>query len=281
MWFARVKTDRTVPMPMSQNVPEAIMSSLQIKYPPLGLQPIIFGNQYNLKDPEQLDSFLEVVAGAGYTAIEANPHDAALFTELSLKYGITHAGLHVGISGGTETDAHIETLKTTGAKDVCNSGLLRWSDLTLQDYVDAIPVLNTMGAAFRDAGIAFHYHNHAFEFEKVDGDLRGIDILLDGLDPTAVDLCVDVAWVYRGGIDPASFLKEHDARIGYVHLKDTTTGDAFSEIGKGVLDFDSIMAALASLSRVRWAMVEQDNTKLDPEESITISREYLAERYGY
>lgn len=250
-------------------------------YPPLGLQPIVFGGTYDTKDPEQLDAFLEVVAEAGYGAIEFNPSDPALFVELALKYGIAHAGLHIAISGGTDTAAHIETLRATGAKDVCNSGLIKWGDLTREDYEASIAVLNAMGRQFHDAGIAFHYHNHAFEFEKIDGDVRGIDLLLDGLALSVVDLCVDVAWVYRGGEDPAEFLTRHADRVGYLHLKDTHPGEAFAELGQGVLDFDSIMRVIPTLPGVRWAMVEQDNTKLAPEDSITISREYLADRYGW
>jgi sugar phosphate isomerase/epimerase len=253
----------------------------KIGYPPLGLQPIVFGGTYDTKDPEQLDAFLEVVAEAGYGAIEFNPPDPALFVELALKYGIAHAGLHIAISGGTDMAAHIETLQATGAKDVCNSGLLTWGSVTLEDYEASIAVLNRVGRQFRDAGIAFHYHNHAFEFEKIDGELRGVDLLLSELDPDAVDLCVDVAWVYRGGDDPAEFLARHADRIGYLHLKDTHSGEAFAELGRGVLDFDGIMRVIPTLPRVRWAMVEQDNTKLAPEESITISRDFLTKRYGW
>ena len=59
-----------------------------------------------------------------------------------------------------------------------------------------------MGKQFRDEGIHLHYHNHDFEFLKVDGNKTGMDILMEGLDFRVVDLCVDVAWVMRGGDDP-------------------------------------------------------------------------------
>ena len=55
----------------------------------------------------------------------------------------------------------------------------------------------------REAGIRLHYHNHDFEFLVQFGGKRIIDIMLEELDPAACDLCVDVAWVHRGGDDPA------------------------------------------------------------------------------
>ena len=250
-------------------------------YPPLGLQPIIFGKQYDTTKPDQLDALLGVIASAGYQAVEAGPPDVELFKGLLKKHGLTHAANHVTISRSTDPAPVIAFMNATGARDVCNSGLLRWGDdLTGEDYERSIETLNRMGKAFRAEGIHFHYHNHAFEFERVDGGATGMERLLAGLDFSVVDFCIDVAWVHRGGEDPGAYLLRHADKIGYVHLKDTDA-EHWKELGRGVLDWNSVMTAVRQLPSVRWAMVEQDSTDGDPAACIRTSREFLKSTFVY
>ena len=247
--------------------------------PPLGLQTIIFGNKFNWDT--QAEEFLDLLKNAGYLNLETGgPKDAQLFKKLLEARGMRLGGQHIAISGVKDPGPTIEYCQQLGCKDVCNSGLTKWGKLTLDDYRESIKILNEMGKAFKKAGIEFHYHNHAFEFEKVDGNKNGMDVLFEGLDPDAVDFCIDVAWVHKGGENPAQYLLKHNSRIGYLHLKDYQ-GDEWRELGKGVMDFKSIFKVLPELKRVRWAMVEQDNTKSDPLECITTSRKYLKETFGY
>ena len=247
--------------------------------PPLGLQTIIFGNKYNWDT--QAVEFLDGLKEAGYVNLETGgPKDTQLFKKLLADRGMKLGGQHIAISGVKDPGPTIEYCTALGCKDVCNSGLLKWGKLEKQDYIDSIKVLNEMGKQFKKAGIEFHYHNHAFEFEKVDGSKTGMDLLIEGLDPAAIDFCIDVAWVSKGGEDPAQYLLKHNQRIGYLHLKDYQ-GDEWREVGSGVMDYASIMKVIPELKRVRWAMVEQDNTKSDPWQCVKTSRKYLKEKFNY
>jgi sugar phosphate isomerase/epimerase len=243
----------------------------------IGVQSLIFSERYKLED--DLDVVLGIVASAGYDAIESGTSDAIVFRDALAKYGLRHAGLHAGLSAVQDTQKNIDYLKVTGADDICNSGLLRWGDVSLEDYLAAIPILNEAGRRYKDAGVKLHYHNHDFEFKKVDGDKTGMELLFDALDPEYIDFCIDVAWVHKGGLDPAEYLLQHNARIGYIHLKDYNA-DGWKELGNGVLDFSSIIPVLPQLRRVKWVVVEQDKTDRDPADSITISRNYLREAFG-
>jgi len=251
--------------------------------PPLGLQPIIFGNRYKASKPDELDALLGVIAAAGYGAVEYSAPDVELFKSLLAKHGLTHAGNHISLNAGVDPAKVIAYMKSTGARDVCNSGLERWGDnLTVAEYHASIETLNRIGKAFHDEGIHFHYHNHAFEFERVEGGPTGMEILLEGLDFSVLDLCFDVAWVHRGGEDPAAYLRKHSDKIGYLHLKDTDAeGRHWMELGRGVLDWKAIMAEVRQLPRVRWAMVEQDSTDGDPAECIRTSRDFLKSTFDY
>jgi sugar phosphate isomerase/epimerase len=247
--------------------------------PPLGMQTLVFSGRYQLET--DADTVYAAVAAAGFTAVETQLKDAHRLRDLLAKHGLRHGGIHLGGPALRDPKPWIDLLKVTGARDVCQSGLMDWNKRTRADYDEAIAVFNEVGKRFRDEGIHLHYHNHDFEFLETlgPGGPRGIDYLAEKLDPAACDLCVDVAWVLRGNDDPAAFLLKHAGITGYLHFKDTD-GTDWKELGRGKVDFASVINTLPRLPKVRWIMWEQDKTEIAPEESTCISRTYLKERFG-
>lgn len=250
--------------------------------PPLGAQLMVFGGHPTLKYDIQTQTnlILDSVAAAGYDAVEGGSRDAAAYKHALDARGLRFGGSHVGLTALLDVPPLIAYLKAVDSRDICNSGLRAWNNRSADDYRDAISVLNEAGRAFRQEGILLHYHHHDFEFEAVDGQKTGMDLLLEGLDPDAVDLCVDIAWVTKGGSDPAVYLTQHQDRISYLHFKDFNA-DGWCELGRGQVDIAGVMQVLPDLPNIRWVMVEQDTTQIDPRESIAISRRYLRETFGY
>ncbi len=130
----------------------------------------------------------------------------------------------------------------------------------------------------------FCYHNHCFEFKGERGQ-RPIDILLERWDKKDVGLELDVFWVNVGGADPVEMLKRVAGRVPLVHLKDKAkgtpvlyeeakAGQAFREVGAGVLDFPAILAA-AENAGAKHYFVEQDQTPGDPVASLKQSYDFL------
>ena len=254
------------------------MNNMSASMPPLGLQLIVFGGHFDINT--QTDEVLDAIAEAGYSAVEGGAQDAVLFRKYLDDRGLRYGGSHVGPGALRNVTPLVDYLRVMDAHDICNSGLIQWNDRTAEDYRQTIKILNEAGRRLRDEDIHLHYHNHDFEFDKADGEKTGFDLLLDGLDPQAVDFCVDVAWVQKAGHDPAEFLHRHADRIGYLHLKDYDA-EGWKELGQGLVDWPSVLTAVAELPSVRWAMVEQDTTTRAPKESITISRQFLQETFGY
>ena len=58
-------------------------------------------------------------------------------------------------------------------------------------------------------------------------------------------------------------------------------GKTWIELGQGRVDWSGVMDALTVMPAVRWVMVEQDSTTLEPGASIAISRRFLKERFNY
>jgi sugar phosphate isomerase/epimerase len=144
--------------------------------------------------------------------------------------------------------------------------------------------LNRAGQKCQAAGLSFCYHNHAFEFEPMEGTTP-LQALMDHTDKKLVGLEMDLFWVSVAGHDPAELLQKYAGRVPLVHLKDKASGtpvlykespgkQAFKEIGNGVLDWPKILRAAAA-AHVEHYFVEQDYTPGDPIDSLRQSMDYL------
>ncbi len=147
-------------------------------------------------------------------------------------------------------------------------------------YVEFGKRLYAAGAPFRDAGFAFGWHNHDFEFEPLaDGSLP-MERMFEG----APDLTweADIAWVVMGGGDPLDWIARHGDRIAAVHVKDIApTGecvdeDGWADIGEGTMDWAGLMAALRKTPAELFVM-EHDN----PGDAARFARRSIAAAKTY
>jgi sugar phosphate isomerase/epimerase len=145
--------------------------------------------------------------------------------------------------------------------------------------------LNQAGEKCRAVGLRFCYHNHAFEFEPMEGT-TGFQVMVDRLDKNLCGFELDCFWVSVAGHDPVEMLQKLSGRVPLVHLKDkapdtpvmykeTVARTAFKEVGHGVLPWPAVLRAAASAS-VEHYFVEQDQTPGDPVDSLRESFGYLS-----
>ena len=78
--------------------------------------------------------------------------------------------------------------------------------------------LNAAGKISKGLGIRMCYHNHAFEFEPMEGTTP-FNTLLKETDPKLVSLELDVFWVSVAGHNPVELIQQHASRIALVHLR--------------------------------------------------------------
>ena len=244
--------------------------------PKLGLQLIVYGGRQD----EDLNSVLAEVAEVGYDAVEigANSIDdvgADQVNEALSGAGLELCGVHGGYAGYTDpawVGRAIEFCNACSCDHLICSGV---SDReSLQGYVDSALTFNAVGEQCREAGLVFCYHNHAWEFESLDGS-KGIHALINATKPDLVKLCVDVYWVHIGGEDPVEFISCYQDRVGYFHFKDGWEG-TFIELGEGEVDLVAAREAAMEFG-AEWIVCEQDRTELMPRESIVKSLAYLRE----
>lgn len=155
---------------------------------------------------------------------------------------------------------------------------------TLDDYKRLAENCNKAALEAKAAGVQLSYHNHAFEFEPLQGKKTGYDVLISEFVPE-MKFEVDVFWVAVGGQDPAKLIKKLKGRVSQLHLKDLQKGipvpefgklpnEAFKELGNGSIDLEPIIEA-ADKAGVEHCHVEQDQSP-HPLKSVQQSIKYLA-----
>lgn len=143
---------------------------------------------------------------------------------------------------------------------------------TLDDYKKAIEDFNKAGEVCKKAGIQFCYHNHDFEFMKLDDQLP-FDLMIKDLDPELVKFELDLYWITKAGFDAVTYFGKDPGRYVLWHVKDMakTAEKEFTEVGNGSIDFKKIFAAKKK-SGMQYFFVEQDVCKNNPPlKSIEIS----------
>ncbi len=154
-----------------------------------------------------------------------------------------------------------------------------------------------LGEKANSLGMKLAYHNHDFEFVKIDGEYA-IDILYKEVPANLLQSEFDTCWVSVGGENPADYIRKYSGRAEIVHLKDysgsksdnmysligidddkkkeSTKKFEYRPLGKGVQDFPAILSA-AKQAGTLWIIVEQDKPtmELSPLECAKISIDYL------
>lgn len=247
---------------------------------------------YTLRDelPKDVKGVIAKVAAAGYKEVEtfgySKEHgfwglNAQEFSALLKKHGLTspsgHYGMDALLAEGKlgEVDEAIEAARILGQEYVTMPYVNEKFRKTAADLKNIAAKLNLAAERVKKAGLKMGYHNHNFEFEKVDGVML-YDVLLKETNPALVHFEMDLYWVVRSGQDPVKWLEAHPGRFTMVHVKDMDKQqpELNTEIGKGSIDFKRIFAHTAKAG-VRHYIVEQENFKIDPYVSINESSKYL------
>ena len=246
----------------------------------------LFGYGSECETPEMMDNCFKQLSEIGYKAVQVSGikvSDGNVIKKTADKYGleiyVTHVGFDKMMNEFDEVVKYQKQLDCNYVGIGCYPGDLPTDDpKAIKKFTED---LQTLSDKFKKEGITLAFHNHAIEFEKVDGKFL-IEHILDNTD---VKLILDTYWVAYAGIDPVKFIEKHSDKIAFVHFKDLKTANykkrntvTFAEIGQGNLDWDAIIKASQSSSAVA-AIVEQDSSdKETPYVSSKISYDFLKEK---
>lgn len=122
--------------------------------------------------------------------------------------------------------------------------------------------LQAAGRPIKAAGLGFGWHNHDFELRPLPDGQVPQDLIFDG--GPDLEWEIDVAWVVRGGADPAAWIARYAPRITAAHLKDIAPAgqnageDGWADLGTGTVPWTALMAQLRQ-TPCDVFIVEHDN----------------------
>ncbi|WP_266369091.1 sugar phosphate isomerase/epimerase family protein [Tellurirhabdus rosea] len=245
---------------------------------------------YTLREQlgKDLEGTLRKVSEIGYKEVELFGYsDGKFFGKTAAEFGSMLKGFNLTpVSGhylagvampqmkGSLTNdwqRAVDDAATLGLKYMNCAFLFPDERKKLDDYKRHAALFNKSAEVTKKAGIQFGYHNHDFEFEKMDGQ-EPYDILLKQTDKNLVKMELDLYWAVFAGKDPVELFKQNPGRFPLVHLKDMEKSESrtFAEVGTGSIDFQRILNA-GKTAGLKHFFVEQDVCKRPPLEAIQIS----------
>ncbi len=124
-----------------------------------------------------------------------------------------------------------------------------------------------------ETGLRTVFHHHCAGYVETPDE---VNMLMENTDPNLLGLVLDMGHYKFGGGNPLEALKKYSNRIWHIHFKDCDENIAqksrqnnfdyfksvregvFCELGKGSVDFKSILSELKKNNYNGWIVVEQD-----------------------
>lgn len=189
---------------------------------------------------------MKKLADMGYTYIEgygltpegqmagAAPKEyKKIVGELGMNLLSTHSSLFYP----EQASKIIEIAHDIGLKYLVVSGV---PEKLRDDYYKVSEILNKTGEKFKGSGVKMCYHNHAFEFDKINGEVP-LEIMLKETDPELLSFEADLYWVTKGKANPMDLINKFPGRFSLFHIKDANVNLDMTTVGEGIIDFPTIM----------------------------------------
>ncbi len=268
-------------------------------------------NMYNFKIALQLYSVrdeaasdfagtLKQVKAMGYEGVEfagLYGHSAKEVKKMCEETGLIPISAHVPFVDMINNPELLRDYKEIGCSYVVIPYLTEEYRPGLEKFGEVIEGAKLLGQKANELGMKLCYHNHDFEFVKVDGEYA-LDILYKEVPAELLSTQIDTCWVNVGGEDPAAYIRKYTDRVEIVHLKDFVGSKSenmynligldenekkevkgnfeLRPVGSGVQNFSEILSASKDAG-AKWIVVEQDNPSMGktPMECADVSIQYL------
>ena len=245
---------------------------------------------YSVRDEmeKDMDACLKAVKEMGYECVEFAGFFGKSAEEVKAmldKYGLEAVSSHqtVGVKDDEPLKAEetVKYLNTLGVKYCA----IPWygKENYVNDWDGTMAKFKKSSEILKKGGIDLYYHNHDFEFDKINGKTIH-EMIFDNLGLDVIKPELDVCWVHYAGYEPTEVMKKYAGRIEILHLKDFVcknlgggpvyalidnsgseetkaskedNGFEFRPVGYGIQDMPKIVEA-AKECGIKYLIVEQD-----------------------
>ncbi len=225
---------------------------------------------------QDLPGTLAKVAEIGYKGVEfAGYYDysAQELKKMLDDNGLKCCGTHTQLPTvtGDELSATIEFNKTLGNKYLIVPWLPEEKRRNKEDWLKLADLFSEIAAKAKAQDMYVGYHNHAFEFQPLDGGETPWDIFFQNTSKDVV-MQLDTGNAAGGGADPVAILQKYQDRALTVHLKEHSESNPDALIGEGDTDWAQIFEICES-GVTDWYIVEEEKDVMPPLEAIAKSLE--------
>lgn len=256
-------------------LPPACRTAHGAKLEKIGIQLYTVRDQ--MKD--DFEGTLARIAQIGYKEVEfagyfnRAPADVRAVLD---RNGLAAPATHMMAENADGWKKAFDTAKAVGHEYVVAPWIPQEKRMTLDGWKRIAEEFNRVGQIATDAGLQFAYHNHDFEFPKMEGQIP-YDVLLQNTDSKLVQLEIDLYWITKGGQDPLAYFARWPGRIPLVHVKDSMGGPEHKmvDVGQGKIEWKRIFAKRAQAG-IKHFFVEHDQPP-QPFDDIAASYKYLSQ----
>ena len=252
---------------------------------------------------KDFEGTLKAVSEMGYDGVEfagLYGKSAAEVKALCEKYSLVPISAHIPLS---EMLANPEGTFATYREIGCKYAAVPYigvEDRPLNaNYDKTVENIEALGKIAKEYGIYLMYHNHDFEFVRLENGEYGYDDMFSRIPSELLGVEMDVCWVKVAGENPCEYLKKYAKRIPVVHFKDYVMPGSkaknmynligmeevkreeeesfsFRPVGYGCQNVPALIDALDG-SVCSWIIVEQDEPSMSKSriECAEMSIEYM------
>lgn len=162
-----------------------------------------------------------------------------------------------------DLDALIEEHKMLGCNQIGLGALSEEYRSSLEDVRRFLALADTAGEKLKKHGMTFAYHNHAFEFTRLEDGRTLFDVLVQESNPESFYFIPDTYWLHMGGVDETEYIKKLKGRVKVCHFKDWAVkrGEnvgSITELGCGNINLDACYQACKE-AEIPYIVYEQDD----------------------
>ena len=244
---------------------------------------------YSVRDDTAADmrGTLQKIREMGYDGVEfagLHGHTAEEVREMCQEIGLLPLSAHVPYDEMVaDPEGVLGQYAAIGCRYVAIPYLMPEYRPGTPGFADVIRNAAMLGEVANRLGMTLLYHNHDFEFQKIDGKYA-LEVLYDTVPASLLQTELDVCWVRVGGEEPAAYIRKYTGKSEHMYeLIGIQSEHApeehpfeFRPVGSGVQDIPAILAA-ADDAGAKWLVVEQDQPSmgLTPMECARASIGYL------
>lgn len=216
---------------------------------------------------------LKTVSELGFSGVEFHnffTHSAEDVKSWLTMYNLLPCGSHVDLALlEKDIEGQLSYHKTIGVKDI----IIPYAEMkTENDVKELSGRIRKLLPEIKKQSFRLGYHNHAHEFAMPYGRYL-LDVLMDLVPELYFEL--DVYWAAYAGVDPLSFMKRHNGRFKWIHLKQLDkTNRKCVDLPCGDINLTTIIDTGIG-QKVEHFIFEQEEFSDSPAASAQVACEYL------